>query len=104
MNQEEIIEGSVEAKVVYSMAMDKFGLDAQMDMLIEECSELIQAALKLKRKKYNDFDSMQNFNEEMADVLNMIDQFIHFGDCANSIEQIKVEKLNRLLNILTPTP
>ena len=50
-------------------AIDKFGIDFQYDMLIEECAELIQACVKVKRGM-----SMVPLIEEIADVENMIMQ------------------------------
>lgn len=36
---------------VLSIAIDTYGVDNQIEMIIEECSELIQAIQKLKRMK-----------------------------------------------------
>jgi len=50
-------------------AIEKFGIDFQYDMLIEECSELIQACIKVKRGM-----TMVPLIEEIGDVENMIMQ------------------------------
>lgn len=50
---------------------DYYGLDAQLDMLQEECAELIQAVSKYKRTR------VTNIVEEMADVFIMLDQIIY---------------------------
>lgn len=47
------------------MAIDKFGWDKQVDMLIEEMAELTQALLKVRRGKEGALD---NLHEEIADV------------------------------------
>jgi NTP pyrophosphatase (non-canonical NTP hydrolase) len=36
---------------LYAAALQEYGEDAQVDMLIEECSELVKALLKLRRAK-----------------------------------------------------
>jgi NTP pyrophosphatase (non-canonical NTP hydrolase) len=36
-------------KTIYEAMVDEYGRDAQLDMVIEECSELIKAILKLRR-------------------------------------------------------
>ena len=50
-------------------ALERYGIDFQYDMLIEECAELIQACVKVKRGM-----SMVPLIEEIADVENMIMQ------------------------------
>lgn len=53
---------------VLETAIQTYGIEAQEDMAIEECSELIQAILHNRRKR----DS--NISEEIADVLIMLEQ------------------------------
>lgn len=50
---------------------DHYGLDSQLDMLQEECAELIQAVNKYKRTRTT------AIVEEMADVFIMLDQIIY---------------------------
>lgn len=51
-------------------AIEKWGIDAQLDMVIEEAAELIQAVNKLKRAKGtdNEFDALKAFAGEISDV------------------------------------
>jgi len=46
----------------------KYGQEIQLDILVEELSELIQAIMKLKRTKYNDSDWIENAISELVDV------------------------------------
>ncbi|MFB5946098.1 hypothetical protein [Albibacterium profundi] len=66
-----------------------FGFDKQIDMLIEECSELIVECSKLKRGRIN------HIKEELADASIMIEQISRFfGE--DEVLQIKEQKLLRL--------
>ena len=55
---------------IYEIALRKYGVDAQTDMLIEEMSELIVALQHNKR------DRPANIREELADVLIVLTQII----------------------------
>ena len=59
-----------------------YGVSSQLDMLVEECSELITAVQKVKRGQAYAFD---NFVEELADVSIMTQQML----CYMSEEQRK---------------
>ena len=84
-------------------AIDKFGIDFQYDMLIEECSELIQACIKVKRGM-----SMVPLIEEIADVENMIMQIKYIIENKtrvnsgvkidwNEFRDVKLRRLEQLL-------
>lgn len=74
---------------ICSSAIDKFGIKSQIDMAIEEMSELTQALSKFKRNKPN------NVEEEIADVIIMIEQLcLMFNN--EQIRQIIEEKYLRL--------
>jgi len=77
-------------------AINKWGEALQMDMVIEECAELIQAINKLRRGKDG---AISNVREELADVQIMIDQMrlIFDNEC---IQQRENDKLIRLANRL----
>lgn len=78
--------------------INHYGIDHQYDRLIEECSELIQAICKYKRFDIlqSDIDTTAKIMEEMADVLNVIEQiklkdpFIKTG-----VNRVKEYKINR---------
>ena len=69
---------------------DHYGRKPQLEMLQEECAELIQAV-----SKYNRGKSFDNIAEEIADVEIMIEQIKYLFLCGNEVEQIKVEKIAR---------
>ncbi len=56
---------------------DHYGMESQIDIMQEECAELVQAVSKYKRGKDNDFSHML---EEMADVTIMIEQVLYLLD------------------------
>lgn len=53
-------------------AIDCYGIDAQIDQAIEECAELIQALLHVRRGR----DAGENLAEELADVQLMLWQLM----------------------------
>jgi len=73
-------------------AMDTWGVDAQMDMVVEECAELIMAIQHYKRNRVD----INKIGEEMADVKIMIDQFHTIDALSNTIHIKEMEKLTRL--------
>jgi len=81
-------------KEVCQKAIDKYGKTAQMDMVIEECAELIQAVSKNKRGR----DNRNNIVEEIADVELMIEQLkLMFDISEQEVGYWKHCKLQRLL-------
>ncbi len=73
---------------------DHYGLDEQLNMLQEECAELIQAVNKYKRTR---FDGFSNLCEEMADVSIMLDQIQYLIDNEKMIAHWKAKKIRRQL-------
>lgn len=67
-----------EKKNIYRKVIDEYGVDNQVEMVIEECSELILALQKLKRyygKSLSEVNSLENLGydaELVADVCNEI--------------------------------
>ncbi|HZJ76269.1 MAG TPA: hypothetical protein VFC70_01045, partial [Oscillospiraceae bacterium] len=53
--------------------MVHYGEDRQLEKLVEECAELIQAIMKSKRT--NVFYINNDVIQEMADVKNLLEQF-----------------------------
>lgn len=84
-------------KELYRKAMEKWG-NAQIGMMIEECSELITVLAKYRRKING--SSFVEITEEMADVEIMLEQMKVFFDNYNVVELEKEEKLKRLENLL----
>jgi len=73
------------------------------NMLVEECSELIKAIMKLRRKRNG--ESLIEFLEELIDVEIMINQMKIFydKDLLQTIKTKKLEKLQKLLEEQCPT-
>lgn len=78
-------------------AIDKFGVNPQIDVAIEEFSELIQALCKYKRHGACR-ETLSTIKKEMADVSIMFDQLrLIFGDCMLQ-EDKKLIRLKRFLS------
>ena len=75
---------------------DHYGLDEQLNILQEECAELIQAASKYKRNRL--IDDYQHIVEEIADVEIMIAQVKYLLKMPNyHVDGVKEEKIKRQL-------
>lgn len=73
-----------------------YGLNEQLNILQEECAELIQAASKYKRRKL--IDDYQHIVEEIADVEIMIAQVKYLLKIPNyHVDGVKAEKIIRQL-------
>lgn len=85
---------------------DHYGLNLQMQQLIEEMSELTQAICKYKRK-HGEGQSIldmvtygrveENLIEELADAKLVLGQVIHLLDCDDTVQEIMEQKINRTL-------
>lgn len=74
-------------------AIETYGKDMQLNVAIEELSELIKEICKNKRGA----DNREAIIEEMADCYIMMEQLqIIFGIQYNEIKGMAYEKLNRL--------
>ena len=74
-------------------AIETYGKDMQLNVAIEEFSELIKEICKHKRGE----DNLDNILEEMADCYIMLEQLgVIFGIWFEDLEYKKVEKLERL--------
>lgn len=94
---------------VLQKAISKYGNRAQVDMAIEEMSELTKALLKYRRgcpsETVNDLQRMgENIIEEAADVLITVAQVIMMYDCDNEIQAAVDLKVNRLRDRLGSAP
>lgn len=88
------------ADILYN-AINTYGREAQTDMCIEKCSELIKALLKLRRLPLEEriaakgMKALGNIQEEIADVQIMlwqIDLMYGYGYVEDQIDK----KINRL--------
>ncbi len=89
MNKNEINE-------LYDDSIRLWGEDAQIDMMIEECSELIKALCKNKRRPKS-FEVLYNVCEELTDVEIVLDHMkIIFDIEGKQSDKIREEKLMKL--------
>lgn len=87
---------------VLQKAIDTYGKEAQVDMAIEEMSELTKALLKERRAKpIFKADYTMDIFEEMADVIIMLNQllmiFCHDNNVVQTYIDEKVERLAKRL-------
>ena len=91
---------------IYESAVKLWGEDMQLDMVIEECSELIHSILKYKRSSNKEIDVV-HVAEEHADVLIMLSQLSYMMGKHDKPEHksyqelkqsFKVDKITRLAN------
>jgi NTP pyrophosphatase (non-canonical NTP hydrolase) len=76
---------------IYLKALSTYGSEAQLNMVIEECAELIQAINKMRRGRLG----IKFVIEEMVDVQIMLEQFMLFYP-AEIWEELKDQKILRL--------
>lgn len=94
---------------IMKSAIEKYGADGQLSVVIEECSELIQAICKYQRAKANPKTSQRDLDrridalvEETADVQIMLDQLAIMSSewdpaiFRDEFARIREEKLQRL--------
>jgi len=94
---------------IIQKALDTFGLDHQIDKMIEELGELLQATIKLRQATHSGRIStddsitskfFENFIEELADVDVLRDQIVYAFDMESEkslFYEIKRQKFTRLL-------
>lgn len=85
---------------------DHYGLEVQMQQLIEEMAELTQAICKYFRihgqgqpvsKKLSSYDIEQNLVEELADVKLVLDQVVFLLACEDKVQEVMKQKVNRCI-------
>jgi len=77
---------------IFTDAIGLWGEEAQLDVAIEECAELIKAICKRKR---GDAFAEEKILEEAADVAIMIEQLkVMFG--INEFNNVYAQKLDRI--------
>lgn len=99
-----ILHGKTETEI-YEEALDKWGEDAQIQMVIEECSELIQALCKGYRNGLK--SEYKSILEEMVDVEIMLAQLkilmqkrFRIDGVSGRLVGYKLEKIYRLKEML----
>ena len=90
----EISSDAVNYNNIYEKAINTYGESAQLDMVIEEMSELIKEICKKKRGK----DNHDAIVEEIVDVEIMLEQLKIICDIDNvDLDNAKKYKINRLM-------
>ena len=79
---------------ILNTAIKVYGEQAQENVVIEECSELIQAICHKHRGREH------NIAEEIADVEVMLEQLKIINNCRAEVEQIRKKKIARLFHRL----
>lgn len=75
--------------------VETYGNDAQEDMAIEECSELIKAILKFRRSNEKTEEMRDAVIDEIADVQIMLTQLGIVFNCVAEVEDRIDFKINR---------
>jgi NTP pyrophosphatase (non-canonical NTP hydrolase) len=97
VKQDEKIPRIMWRMALLQKTMDVYGVDNQLDMLVEECAELIVAVQHYKRDRIG-LDAIAN---EAADVRIMISQIGTLPNMADAMmahESAKLERLEARLN------
>ena len=88
-------------KSIYEQAIDKWGIDRQLDIVVEECAELIQTIQKYRR----DPTAFQNIICEKVDVDIMMRQLDvvfnkakEWKDLYDNNEYYKLQRLQKKLD------
>ena len=83
---------------LYLLALSRFGLTGQINMVFEKFAELQKELCKFLRGKRD----MIHIGEEIADCEIMLDQMKFFFKNSDYVEEVKKKKLKRLEFRLTP--
>lgn len=87
-----------EYKDYYKRFLDRYGLTSQINMCIEEMSELTKALCKSMRDDYKENPKLlDDIREELADVLNMVEQLEYYYG-VEEIENIRKSKFQRSID------
>lgn len=84
--------GGTDGDEICRAALDTFGKSSQMQVAIEEMSELTKELCKNGRGQEN----TTHIAEEIADVEIMLQQMVMLFDCAGQVETFRRHKLERL--------
>lgn len=84
-----------ELKAIYNKALNTYGINAQLSIIIEECGELITEITRIKRGR----TTKEKIITELADVQIMIEQIAFYYGLDNFLKE-KNRKLRRLVERL----
>ena len=89
----------------YEKFIESWGYESQIVVAMEEMSELTKELCKYKRNELlnkDNTETIKNIKEEIADVLNMVEQLENmFGE--EEIEKIRKAKFKRALERMKET-
>lgn len=92
---------------VLQECVDTYGAEAQVDMAVEEMSELTKALLKYRRKAAQGIKDLEaareNILEEVADVIIMLTQLIMIYGGRNLVQETIESKVDRQIKRLANT-
>lgn len=92
---------------VLQECVDTYGAEAQVDMAVEEMSELTKALLKYRRKAAQGSKDLEaareNILEEVADVIIMLTQFIMIYGGRDLVQETIENKVDRQIKRLANT-
>ena len=79
---------------------DYYGMELQMEKLIEECAELCAAAARMRlhmpvEGAEQETPVRANFFEEVADVYNMLDQIVYLYAAETRVDTVRRAKIAR---------
>ena len=83
-------------KQLLERVITAYGMNKQLDVAIEELSELLQAICKVKRYACPHEDYLINLAEEMADVEIILEELKLMFDNEDNVKEWKISKLDRL--------
>lgn len=91
-----------EKNLIYDKAVEHYGLDNQLWVLIEELGELLQAIGKTGRARAENpkLRDDNHLAEETADVMICLEQLVRSFDIDRLVKYMMDFKLRRLLNRL----
>ncbi len=90
---------SEETKKLYQKALRLKGLENQLDITIEEISELLQAIIKWRRAKIESYEKIvlvEHLSEEIGDTEIMLEQLKLSFNIEKEVDEFKNKKLKRL--------
>ena len=82
----------MEKEEIYLKLIQKFGVENQCVVAVEELSELQKEVCKMLRKIGN----VHNLAEEIADVQIILEQLVLIHNCESEVALLKVQKLQRV--------
>ena len=88
---------------IANKAIEKWGIEAQLDMVIEEAAEVIQACNKLKRTKGDPEYTKRifDFAEEISDLrmlLDSMENYFKLKAICNEFYEVKFDRLEKRLD------